>query len=283
MYTCRAPEVRTNNKRCGRFLFGLIGVILSLTPVEHSQIYSPPPPPEQPFDYGKVVLNNYSSGTDLGPVVFDHWLHRAKFTCRLCHVDLGFGMRANGTDIAASSLREGHYCGACHDGKRLFEGRPIFPACSYDPQGRDCNRCHSLGKRGRKYHYWSFTAKLPKSDYGVDWEAAESEGKIKLVDSLEGIAVKKTFIQTSTDFSIKAPLLWTRPISFSHEKHAHWSGCNMCHPEVFPSAPKAVVQSSMFVHMEGRYCGACHGKVAFPLNNCSKCHPSGSEAARGHS
>jgi hypothetical protein len=86
---------------------------------------------------------------------------------------------------AASSIREGRYCGACHDGKKLFEGKLILPACSYDAQRKDCNRCHSLGKRGWKYYYWTFTAKLPKGQYGVDWEAAESEGEIKPVDSLE--------------------------------------------------------------------------------------------------
>jgi len=41
-----------------------------------------------PHDYGKVVMNNFSEKANMAPVVFDHWLHRAKYTCRLCHVDL---------------------------------------------------------------------------------------------------------------------------------------------------------------------------------------------------
>ena len=36
-----------------------------------------------PFEYGRVVIDNYSKRYRLAPVVFDHWLHRAKFTCRL--------------------------------------------------------------------------------------------------------------------------------------------------------------------------------------------------------
>jgi hypothetical protein len=28
---------------------------------------------------------------------FRHWLHRSKYTCRLCHVDIGFAMEAGGT------------------------------------------------------------------------------------------------------------------------------------------------------------------------------------------
>jgi c(7)-type cytochrome triheme protein len=24
---------------------------------------------------------------------------------------------------------------------------------------------------------------------------------------------------------------------------------------------------------DGKYCGVCHGKVAFPLTTCARCHP----------
>ncbi len=276
MHTCSTQRGTIGNECRLPFLM-LLCVLVPLTSQAPGQTYAPPPPPEQPSDYGKVVIENYSSNTGLGPVVFDHWLHRSKFTCRLCHVDLGFAMQANGTGIAASSIREGRYCGACHDGKRLFEGKTIFGSCSAESNGKECNRCHSLGKRGaRKYHYWAFTSKFPKGVYSVDWEAAESEGRIKPVDSLEGIPVKRVPIPTADDFSIKADLPWVHPILFSHEKHARWNGCELCHREIFPAAPKKTVQNSMFLHIEGRYCGACHGKVAFPLNNCSQCHPRGS-------
>jgi len=269
-------DSKGRTRRCerGRLLFVLICAVFFLTASGFGQTYVPPPPPEQPFDYGKVILGNYSSTTGLGPVVFDHWLHRAKFTCRLCHLDIGFAMRANGTGIAASSNRQGHYCGVCHDGKRSFEGKPVFASCSDDAKGKECIRCHSLGKRGaRKYNYWAFTAKLPKGFYGVDWQAAESAGKIKPVDFLEGISVKKVAIQTRQDFSIKAPLSWAHPIIFSHEKHSLWAGCGLCHPEIFPTTPIEAARNSMFLHLEGRGCGTCHGKVAFPLNNCVQCHP----------
>jgi len=31
-------------------------------------------------------------------------------------------MQANATAITTSTNREGFHCGACHDGKRVFEG-----------------------------------------------------------------------------------------------------------------------------------------------------------------
>jgi len=102
------------------------------------------------FDYGKVVLNNYSEKAGLAPVVFDHWLHRAKFTCRLCHVDIGFAMKAGATGIKAADNMGGYYCGACHNGKMMDGGnKKMFEACSKKftaEEGKRCDRCHSLGK-----------------------------------------------------------------------------------------------------------------------------------------
>jgi len=272
---CWTRRGTKRNERRRPFL-ALLCAVFFLTVPGPGQIYLPPPPAEQPSDYGKVILNSHSSTAGPGPVVFDHWLHRAKFTCRLCHVDIGFAMQANATGVKAGTNRQGFHCGACHDGKRLFEGRPIFAACSDDSKGKECDRCHSLGKWGvRKYNYDAFTAKLPKGFYGVDWMAAENKRKIKLVDSLEGISVKRVPIQAREDFTIKARLPWVHPILFSHEQHSAWNGCELCHPEIFPTARKETVQFSMFLNIEGRYCGACHGKVAFPLNNCCACHPLG--------
>ncbi|MGB8325441.1 MAG: c(7)-type cytochrome triheme domain-containing protein, partial [Candidatus Acidiferrum sp.] len=205
--------------------------------------------------------------------VFDHWLHRSKFTCKVCHVDVGFAMEAKATGIRAKSNIEGFHCGSCHDGKKVFDGKVTFAACAEGARDGECERCHSLGKKGtRKYQYKEFTAKLPKGIYGVDWEAAAVLGAIKPVDYVEGVSAQKSTLKGREDFSIKAESLLVTPIGFSHEKHTIWNGCELCHPDIFPTAKKEEVQYSMFSNIEGRYCGACHGKVAFPLNNCQKCH-----------
>lgn len=273
MRMCLSPSRARRNE--GHLFFALCAFFV-LTASGSGQFYLPQPPPERPSDYGKVILDNHSSTAGPGPVVFDHWLHRSKFTCRLCHVDIGFAMQANADGIGASTNRQGFHCGACHDGKRLFEGRPIFASCSDDFKGKECNRCHSLNKPGlRQYDYKTVTARLPKGRYGVDWKAAEAGGKIKPVDFLEGISVKRAPLHTRPDFSIQAGQWWVQPIVFSHERHSLWNGCELCHPEIFPTARKEQVRFSMLLNIRGRYCGACHGKVAFPLNNCSGCHPRG--------
>jgi c(7)-type cytochrome triheme protein len=235
----------------------------------------PAPPPSNPADYGKVILNTYSAPPGgPGAVVFDHWLHRSKFTCRICHVDIGFAMQAKATGIRAATNRQGFHCGACHDGKRVIAGKTVFASCSDESNNPRCARCHSLGKLAvREYEYKDFSAKFPKTRYGVDWEVAENKGFIKPLDFLEGISVKRPPMRSREDFSIQANYSWVHPISFSHEKHSIWNGCELCHPEIFPTARKGSVTYSMLSNIDGLYCGACHGKVAFPLNNCITCHP----------
>lgn len=244
--------------------------------IASAQIYLPKPPPSDPADYGKVILNAHSA-TGPGPVVFDHWLHRSKFTCRLCHVDIGFAMEANATGVSASTNHQGFHCGACHNGKTLFKGKPIFAACSdaadVPVNDKQCDRCHSLGKNGvRKYSYQKFTKKFPKQIYVVNWQKAERLGMIKPVDFLEGLSVKRPPMRSREDFSVEPNYSWVHPIRFSHKLHALWNGCELCHPAIFPTAKKGTAHYSMFLNIEGQYCGACHMKVAFPLNNCQKCH-----------
>ncbi len=44
-----------------------------------------------PDEYGRVIIKQSSAPrAGFAPVVFDHWVHRSKFTCRLCHTDIGF-------------------------------------------------------------------------------------------------------------------------------------------------------------------------------------------------
>src|SRR3990172_8825295 len=73
-----------------------------------------------PGEYGNVIMNNFSVDKNIAAVVFKHWLHRSKYTCRVCHVDIGFAMWANDTRLTGDDLRNGEYCGSCHNGKIAF-------------------------------------------------------------------------------------------------------------------------------------------------------------------
>lgn len=222
--------------------------------------------------YGRVVLDTYSSKAGLGPVTFDHWLHRARYTCRVCHVDIGFAMKANGSGIQARTNREGFHCGACHDGKKQYNGAAIFASCSDGAPTKDCARCHSKEPQNRKYDFATFTARLPRTVYGIDWEEAEATGLIKPVDLVEGISIKRPALKSQDDISLKARAKWVSDITFSHKKHTVWNGCELCHPEIFPAAKAGANRYTMFNIKNGEFCGACHGKVAFRVDDCAACH-----------
>ncbi len=100
-----------------------------------------------PHTLGHLVLEERSRAAGIPGVPFEHWRHRVRFTCRVCHVDVGFAMAVGQSGISASTNRRGFHCGACHDGKRTYRGDPIFSSCD-DPRrfyapGATCKRCHT--------------------------------------------------------------------------------------------------------------------------------------------
>jgi len=232
-----------------------------------------------PHEYGRVIINNYSEKAGLAPVVFDHWLHRAQFTCRLCHVDIAFGMKAGASGIKAADNMKGFYCGTCHNGKVTVDGRKVFESCKLQfskEEVRRCERCHSLGNSNVKpeHDFDSFAEKLPKERLGngINWEKAEATGLIKPIDYLEGVSIKRKELAVQKDFSLDSKVPGMPAIIFSHKKHTVWNGCELCHPEIFVGVKKGATKYSMVEIFDGKYCGVCHTNVAFPLLDCQRCH-----------
>ena len=232
-----------------------------------------------PDEFGRVVIDNHSGKAGFAPVVFDHWLHRAKFTCRLCHVDLGMAMKAGGTDIKAADNLKGFYCGACHDGRTVAEGdRKVFASCDKPlaHEGRAvCFRCHSEGRDVKpEVDFASFTKGLPRGRFGngIDWEKAEELGLIQPSNFLEGVSIARKPLAVQGDFELSPKLRGMPGILFSHRKHSVWNGCELCHPEIFVGVRRGVSKYSMVENFEGKFCGTCHLKVAFPLLDCQRCH-----------
>lgn len=87
-------------------------------------------------EYGDIVINNYSDAAGMRPAVFPHWFHRVRFSCKVCHADLGFKFKAGGNEINMVKIIDGQYCGACHNGNIAWSVE-------------NCNLCHSA-KPGTK-------------------------------------------------------------------------------------------------------------------------------------
>jgi c(7)-type cytochrome triheme protein len=230
--------------------------------------------PPAPAPYGRVLLESTSRTAGVPPVAFDHWKHRSRYTCRLCHVDVGFAMTAGATGITAETNRSRFHCGACHNGETRHGGRAIFASCSSGREMTDtCRRCHARPDPARLAREWeAFAADLPRTlGGGVDWEVAEARGDVTPADVVDGASLRRPALRMDRDVEIGSQVSWMSAVRFSHKKHAVWNGCEVCHPEIYPSTAGAV-RHNMLEISSGASCGVCHDKVAFPLALCERCH-----------
>jgi c(7)-type cytochrome triheme protein len=116
-------------------------------------------------EYANVVINNFSAKNKMAPVVYSHWLHRASYTCRVCHMDLKFAMKGEGTGITEESNKKGLYCGACHNGKEAFA--PEEKGTSGEKAKKNCDRCHSFGQNVEfEKTFYAFTKDFPRARFG---------------------------------------------------------------------------------------------------------------------
>jgi c(7)-type cytochrome triheme protein len=232
----------------------------------------------RPYEFGSVTINNFSQPAGMAPVVFDHWVHRKSYTCRVCHVDIGFGMTANSTKIRSADNSKGYFCGTCHNGSSSLNGIRIFKSCasSYTREEyQTCVKCHALEKdQAREQAFDRFADRMPRQTLGngIDWEKAEESGDLKLVDHLDKVSLKKSNMKVQSDFALKAKVEGMPDIIFSHSKHTAWNGCEVCHPDIFIGIKKGASKYTMIELFDGKYCGVCHDKVAFPQSDCKRCH-----------
>ena len=101
----------------------------------------------------------------------------------------------------------------------------------------------------------------------VDWVQSLQQGLIDPRPSLDGSRVPE-IRETTVLMKNTLPMLYVR---FPHKPHTQWMSCEMCHDRIFLPQEDAN-PINMGKILEGEYCGLCHGAVAFPLTECSRCH-----------
>ena len=221
------------------------------------------PPPEE---YGDVFIDRFSGPKKVMPVVFSHWVHRSKYTCRVCHMELDFSMKSSDTGIVCGGGEmTGKFCTICHDNKTAF-----------GPQGPDgeknCERCHNANASPNREKFEELKSKLPAAPFGdkIDWVKALKDGLIKpkksLSDAFTPVAIDRTL-------TLKAEMSGISPAVFPHKTHEEWLDCVNCHPDIFNIKKKTTKNFSMARILNKQFCGVCHLRVAFPLNDCERCHP----------
>jgi c(7)-type cytochrome triheme protein len=111
---------------------------------------------------------------------------------------------------------------------------------------------------------------LNKSSSGnrVDWVKSLNNNKIDpRWDRTD--PTKKAFVM---DLNIVREVKGSMPnVVYPHKQHTQWLDCSNCHPDIF-IPKKGANQISMAAILMGQACGVCHGKVAFPVSECRKCH-----------
>lgn len=216
--------------------------------------------PKNPDTYGNVIMDRTTRDSkEAKPVVFSHWTHRSKYTCKACHTDLGFAFKGRTTEIKQSDIAAGKFCGSCHNGKTSFGVN-------------ECDKCHSYGTP-RANGIAEKLKDLPKDHFGnkVDWAKAVKEGKIKPAANADGTGELKPVEQ---DIIIPVNKFTPHPpdVKFPHTAHTVQLDCASCHESIFKQKKGGNPEMNMMKIISGQYCGTCHAKVSFPIDDCFRCH-----------
>lgn len=110
---------------------------------------------------------------------------------------------------------------------------------------------------------------FPRDNAGIiNWVKVLNDDLIEPRQSLTG---EQTMYPI--DFDIIFKNTGSMPnVRFPHLPHTQWLTCANCHPAIF-LPQKGGNPITMSAIIQGKYCGVCHGKVAFPPTmNCGRCH-----------
>lgn len=113
-------------------------------------------------------------------------------------------------------------------------------------------------------------AGLPKDKYGlVDWTKAAMNKVIIPKHSLN--PAEEEILPLDLNVLIESKGDFTNDVIFPHTVHTWWFKCETCHPKLF-LPQKGANKMTMVDIVNGEFCGRCHGRVAFPLSDCTRCH-----------
>lgn len=111
---------------------------------------------------------------------------------------------------------------------------------------------------------------LSKSNDGnrVDWVKSLNEKSINPRYDRNDPSVAPMVMDMNIVREVKGSM---PDVVYPHKQHTQWLDCSNCHPAIFVPQ-KGANQISMAAILLGQKCGVCHGKVAFPVSECRRCH-----------
>ncbi|MEZ4703466.1 MAG: cytochrome c3 family protein [Rhodothermales bacterium] len=114
---------------------------------------------------------------------------------------------------------------------------------------------------------------LPRDHAGnIDWMAALRDGTIRPRTAIPGDSAS-LFVGTPFRFGFDFYFPGPAPMFdafFPHSAHTQWVACQQCHGPIFRYRDNEIKMADV---LSGKFCGECHGKVAFqPVTACERCH-----------
>jgi len=118
---------------------------------------------------------------------------------------------------------------------------------------------------------------LSKSNDGnrVDWVKSLNEQSFKPRSDRKDASVAPMVMDMNIVREVKGSM---PDVVYPHKAHTQILDCSNCHPSIF-IPQKGANQINMASILLGQKCGVCHGKVAFPVSECRRCHSKSKGAA----
>lgn len=114
-------------------------------------------------------------------------------------------------------------------------------------------------------------AMLPQDAFGnPDWAKALRDGTIAPRPGPQPGAAAQPVLDLDVELVPAAGEMFK--VVFAHSTHTSFLTCRNCHTRIF-QMQKGATKMSMAEVSAGKFCGVCHGKVAFPTTACGRCHP----------
>ena len=212
-------------------------------------------------------------------VTYRHGTHTQWLTCNNCHpaifpLELGASNNERAPQretITMAKIKQGEFCGACH-------GTVAFGV------ENACERCHQGLASQADWHSsevsrnpveqapnWDAAIKLLPVKYDIpDWTQAVADKVIAPRGAIASDASDPGSV-FEMDLKLVPRNFPAMEVLFPHGSHTQWLTCDNCHSGIF-KMQKGANNMSMDKILGGEFCGACHGRVAFPLEECSRCH-----------
>ncbi len=136
-------------------------------------------------------------------------------------------------------------------------------------------------KKGHGWHPAALEAQgLPRDRYGlIDWAKIVREKLINPRGTLDPKDADQEMPPLDMNVLIPAKGDYVNDVVYPHEIHTYWLKCEVCHPKIF-IPQKGANHMTMVGIVEGKWCGRCHNRVAFPLTDCNRCHTSPKKHAK---